>query len=308
MATNDENNDENDEAEELRFLALQSMVRRSMKNKVNTNETDDQDIRLLRAAALKSITHRNNTQNNRLSLKDDKLVKTQLINDKKRSLPECPLGRKKMLISNESKINNSVEHINKKNPGVNNFELKHKPILEPKAESQSNPATVNKGDVKKIVRNGSIQLSNLDSEKFDETMILHITFSSSESDDSSTECDTIKNAKLQNNITHRNINNGVIRPTVPITKIVDNHSKTAHTNPLDDNKSKINSCMEKMCGLMRNCESEIEKRDEQIKILLEAYEKYQTYNESLRSILQSMKNVRDELSIYNSAELNNAEN
>jgi hypothetical protein len=66
--------------------------------------------------------------------------------------------------------------------------------------------------------------------------------------------------------------------------------------------------MEKMCGLMRNCESEIEKRDEQIKILLEAYEKYQTYNESLRSILQSMKNVRDELSIYNSAELNNAEN
>jgi hypothetical protein len=193
MATNDENNDENDEAEELRFLALQSMVRRSMKNKVNTNETDDQDIRLLRAAALKSITHRNNTQNNRLSLKDDKLVKTQLINDKKRSLPECPLGRKKMLISNESKINNSVEHINKKNPGVNNFELKHKPILEPKAESQSNPATVNKGDVKKIVRNGSIQLSNLDSEKFDETMILHITFSSSESDDSSTECDTIKN-------------------------------------------------------------------------------------------------------------------
>lgn len=66
--------------------------------------------------------------------------------------------------------------------------------------------------------------------------------------------------------------------------------------------------MEKMCGLMRNCESEIEKRDEQIKILLEAYEKYQTCSESLRSILRSMKNIRDELLIYNSAELNSAEN
>lgn len=69
----------------------------------------------------------------------------------------------------------------------------------------------------------------------------------------------------------------------------------------------MNSCLKTICGLMRNCESEIEKRNEQVKILLEAYEKYQTYSESLRSILQSMKTARDELSIYCSAESSSAE-
>jgi len=60
--------------------------------------------------------------------------------------------------------------------------------------------------------------------------------------------------------------------------------------------------MQQICGLMRNCEAEIEKRNQQVEILLQAYEKYQSHNESLRSILQTMKTVRDELSLYSSAE------
>lgn len=188
MATNDDI----DEAEELRFLALQSMVRRSKKKIVNNNDTDDQDIKMLRAAALKTIAHRNNAQNNKLPKNDDKLMKSPLINEKKRSLPVSTLGNKKMLISNGSKDIKSVEQTNKEKPSeVNDFGHEHKCKLVPNAESQSKSTDVNKDEVKKIVRNGSIQLSNLNSEKFDETMILHITFSSSESDDS--ECDAKKN-------------------------------------------------------------------------------------------------------------------
>lgn len=55
-----------------------------------------------------------------------------------------------------------------------------------------------------------------------------------------------------------------------------------------------------MCVLMRHCETEIEKRNEQVEILLQAYEKYQNYSESLRSILQAMRTVREELSLYSS--------
>jgi len=60
--------------------------------------------------------------------------------------------------------------------------------------------------------------------------------------------------------------------------------------------------MQKICVLMRHCESEIEKRNQQVEILLQAYEKYQNHSESLRSILRSMKTVRDELSLYSSAD------
>lgn len=69
----------------------------------------------------------------------------------------------------------------------------------------------------------------------------------------------------------------------------------------------MNNCMQKICGLMKNCESEIENRNQQIKILLEAYEKYENYSRSVYSILQSMKTVRDELSIYNSLETKTAD-
>jgi len=53
---------------------------------------------------------------------------------------------------------------------------------------------------------------------------------------------------------------------------------------------------------MKHCESEIEKRNQQVEILLQAYEKYQNYSDSLRSILRAMKTVRDELSLYSSAD------
>lgn len=66
----------------------------------------------------------------------------------------------------------------------------------------------------------------------------------------------------------------------------------------------MNNCLKKLCGLMRNCEAEIEKRNQQVQILLEAYEKYQSYNRSLSSILQTMKTIRDELSLYHSIETN----
>jgi len=64
----------------------------------------------------------------------------------------------------------------------------------------------------------------------------------------------------------------------------------------------VNNCLQQICGLMRHCESEIAKRNQQVEILLEAYEKYQNYSESLRSILQSIKTVRDELSLYSSTD------
>lgn len=54
--------------------------------------------------------------------------------------------------------------------------------------------------------------------------------------------------------------------------------------------------MKTLTALMKNCESEIEKRNQQVTILLEAYKKYQNSNESLYSIIQTMKTVREELS------------
>lgn len=59
---------------------------------------------------------------------------------------------------------------------------------------------------------------------------------------------------------------------------------------------RANNCMRKLTVLMRTCESEIGKRNEQMKILLEAYDKYQTHNQTLCNILQAMKSTRDELS------------
>lgn len=54
--------------------------------------------------------------------------------------------------------------------------------------------------------------------------------------------------------------------------------------------------MQSLTDLMRRCESEIEKRNQQVTILLEAYKKYQNHSQSLCSILQAMKTIRDELS------------
>lgn len=187
--------EETDEAEQLRFLALKSMVRRSSKKKNSSNpDTDDQDILLLRAAALKTINNKSLPGN-----KDEKLVQNRLINEKKRSISSqvSPLARKKNIKQTDIKNNNLVNNITY-NTSTGNTSRVSKHIHEQeckskhKLESQSKSEVINK-NMKKIVRNGSIQLSNLDSEKFNETMILHITFSSSESEDSSNECDVVQN-------------------------------------------------------------------------------------------------------------------
>lgn len=213
-------NEDNDEAEQLRFLALKSMVKRSKQNN-SDNDADDQDIKLLRAAALKTITHKNNAQNHSLVDKDDKLVKSQIVNEKKRSISSLSSMRnKKSIKRNENKTTDSKHFTNnsilRKSSEVLNHEheqeYKRKPKLEYNTGAQSKPeaeciaeshyktaVSDSKDDFKKIVRNGSMQLSNLDSEKVDETMVLHITFSSSESEDSSSECDTIKKEVFQNN-------------------------------------------------------------------------------------------------------------
>lgn len=62
----------------------------------------------------------------------------------------------------------------------------------------------------------------------------------------------------------------------------------------------MTNCLKTICELMKNCESEIEVRNQQLKILLDAYEKYENCNKSLYSILRSIKTARDELSICNS--------
>lgn len=54
--------------------------------------------------------------------------------------------------------------------------------------------------------------------------------------------------------------------------------------------------MQKLAGLMKDCESEIKERNHQMTILLEAYEKYKNHSQTLGSIIQTMKTVRDELS------------
>lgn len=190
-----------DEAEQLRCLALKSMVKRSIRknSKIKSDETDDQDILLLRAAALKTISHKKNTKNCSLVDKDNKLIKNKLHNGKKRTISSKALKVKKKIKPNESKnvhVNNifvdsketSIEDL-KYNPEIKQ-EVKLK--FESNIESQIKPTPDKKEDVKKIIRNGSIQLSNLDSDKYNETMVLRITFSSSESDDSSSDCDSTK--------------------------------------------------------------------------------------------------------------------
>lgn len=195
--------EEIDEAEQLRFLALKSMVRRSSKKKNNPNiDTDDQDILLLRAAALKTINNKSS-----LSNKNENPVQNKLINEKKRSISShvSPLASIKSIKLTDQKNNNLVTKFTSNTSiGSTSRVLKYNPQQESKSkhkfesniESKCKPEVINKDNVKKIIRNGSIQLSNLDSEKFNETMVIHITFSSSESDDSSNECDEVTNEEV----------------------------------------------------------------------------------------------------------------
>lgn len=196
-------NDEGDEAANLRFLALQSMVKRLKKSSSNngTDEHDDQDILMLRAAALKTITNKSSTQNSSLLYNDNKLEKSQFLKHKKRSKSsqEPTKKNKKYIKLNETNFTNNCNIKTSTKILKNDLDEEYfrKPTMAShvsSVESQSTSEAANKYEVKKIVRNGCMQLSNLDSEKIDETMVLHITFSSSESssDDSSNECDIVK--------------------------------------------------------------------------------------------------------------------
>lgn len=187
-----------DEAEELRYLALKSMVKRSRKKKssLKIDEVDDPDILLLRAAALKTITNKKSNKNYTLVNENDKPVNGGILNEKKRSNSQVTPSKSKKIKKLNEKQNikyteSEISSITFKN--VSEHHHKCKSTL----ELQQSVDTVNKDDVKKVVRNGSIQLSNLDSEKVDETMVISITFSSSESDDSLSEYDyTKKNVRL----------------------------------------------------------------------------------------------------------------
>lgn len=191
-----------DEAEELRFLALKSMVKRSKPNNPNVkskepDESDDQDILLLRAAALKTISQKT-PQNGLFPNKNDELENGQVKKIKRSKSGQVPTmdKNKHLKLNGESEISDSVV---KTNPRVSSEVSKHdvgqkrRHYFEPDTKSQGESITSNKDDVKKTIRNGSIQLSNLDSKIFDETLVVRVTFSSSESDEnSSNECDTIE--------------------------------------------------------------------------------------------------------------------
>jgi len=78
-----------EEAAQLRFLALQSMVKGIKKtsnngaNEINNdNYDDDSDIKLLRAAALKTIT--NKSKVSLLNNEDIKIEKRLFVNKKKK--------------------------------------------------------------------------------------------------------------------------------------------------------------------------------------------------------------------------------
>lgn len=187
--------EEIEEAAQLRFLALQSMVKRmrhtnpdnrvDRTNNVN-NYDDDPDINLLRAAALKTIANKKKVGS--LSNKDDKYENRLLRNEKKRSISDQERITKnnKYLKPNKSNKADNGKSICSKHGNAKNARREKR-----KCRKQSHDTSVSKSSYKpdaeitKIVRNGCIQLSNLDSEKVDETMILHITFSSS--DDSSSD-------------------------------------------------------------------------------------------------------------------------
>lgn len=189
-------NEEIDEAEELRYLALRSMVKRSKPAKyIKTEETDDSDILLLRAAALKTI----NTKNAQIKLlvnKDDKPKQSIEINKKKRN-SRTSVSKSNKIIKLENNLKNKFVNSSTNNPSIkkdilkyNNSNHKFNNFIKIQPKIESKPFIESNDNVKKIVRNGCIQLSNLDSKNVNETMVLRITFSSSESDDSSNECDT----------------------------------------------------------------------------------------------------------------------
>lgn len=188
--------EEIDEAAQLRFLALQSMVKRvkqtNSNNKFNIIDTDnnyddDTDIKSLRAAALKTIINKQTISP--LRNRDEKLQKCLIINEKKRGINDQDIlvtTNNKHLKSNgfDFAANNTEDgqfNEPKNIPEKNDTESNHISVT----ESPNKQVAITQNENAKIVRNGCMQLSNLDSEKVDETMIIRIAFSSS--DDSSSD-------------------------------------------------------------------------------------------------------------------------
>lgn len=69
-----------------------------------------------------------------------------------------------------------------------NHESSLKPDIEPNHEHTYEPETIIEECIKKkVIRNGSISLSNIDSEEIEETMLITITYNSSESEESINE-------------------------------------------------------------------------------------------------------------------------
>lgn len=186
--------EEIEEAAQLRFLALQSMVKRmrhtDSDNRVDeidtgSNYDDDPDIKLLRAAALKTITNKNNVSP--LSNKGDKYEKCLLSDERKRVMSNQECASNKYLKPNNSNLADDKKSIFKNGNSKNDRREKEQFCSDTSVAESSNQSAVavTREEITRVVRNGCIQLSNLDSEKVDETMILHITFSSS--DDSSSD-------------------------------------------------------------------------------------------------------------------------
>ncbi|VVC41761.1 Hypothetical protein CINCED_3A024020 [Cinara cedri] len=295
-----------DEAEQLRCLALKSMVKRSIKknSKIKSDESDDNDILLLRAAALKTIAHKKNTKKRSLIDKDNKLIKNKLLRGRKRTSSKKVLKMKNKMKSIESK-NKFINNNNNNNTNTKlsiedlkyNSEIKKEDQLKfkPKTETIIDPTVDINEDVKKIVRNGSIQLSNLDSDKYNETMVLHITFSSSESEDSSS--DSIKSFSDSTKS-----NNNALKNIPQVTSLATIMSPNTETD-IESKTNRLKYLMQKLVELMQHCETDVKNRDQQIRIFLEAYNKYQNYNQSLYSTLVSLQEVRDELASVSSLDL-----
>ncbi|XP_050426627.1 uncharacterized protein LOC126836949 [Adelges cooleyi] len=290
-------NDDFDDAEQLRLIALQSMVRRTMKS--NSNQTnDDQDILLLRAAALQSIASKiDNRKNTKKPIKiKSSSIKSQNVRAKKRSKSDrlpSPSKNHKHRGKRKKEDNLAIDNLS-----IDNYEN----VIE---DNKEKPVEPNKVEAKKIVKNGSMLLSNLNSEGIDETMVIKITFSSTESDDSSSDTD---DSKVKESVYFNNDSDSLrLRlnpPAVDQQRSADNfNSNKDNSVILEDHKLKKTEVgMEKLLNLLKMCNSEIEKRDQQVKILLEAYNTYKSLDSSVHSMLESIKAVHKELSELNPTE------
>lgn len=110
---------------------------------------------------------------------------------------DCLVNNIDVELQYELKLEHKLNTVPRLEP---NAELISESKIEPKVKPQpkselhiNGDVQFDKPDIKPIIRNGIIRLSNLDSTGICETMILDITFSSSDSEDSASEYDTLDN-------------------------------------------------------------------------------------------------------------------